>query len=668
VDAGTRDLLDRVTARAEQLADRDVARAEAQERGASAVRWRLAAHGSDDLVSPVPIVARWGRDSGGRWLEAGEREFLPLHVGYDAEDRPVVLQTENGFAHRMWRYADDHVEEVNCLAFVGYVVWLVDGGAVGVDASGPWVQRWTRDGEGRVVRVDRAGAAQASAAVAEYDAEGLWAVRIVEPVDGGLEVAAGLTCSTLAWDARRRRPEPLSPDLADHVPRLAAGLAEGIREAQWADGPPRAYVVEVELDGHGNPAPLPPSVDVGDVSWRDGVRERSTADGAALEQLYEGRRAGQVVRLWPDAFCDDETMRLCRALNTGLRPGARETDQAVARTVVPLLAAELTRRLNGPGAFPGAVAEFLAEVRVSSSDPALAIPRQVLDPAAVERFVASIASRSPALDLDPEPATRDRAALEELLRAFGLHPRQAQRIAHDEAEVGLLLVPDTAARSRLGGPGLLPRRTDWPYADGDRPLSFLAALDLSELPPGALPGAWPAGGWLLFFADLDNEEALGLIEPVSASRLGSPARMLVVPPGEEPRKAKPPRSIRKRPGFVLAERRVGFRPVLMLPRDYHAASRLRLSEERAVGFDAAVARLATVEAADERAPRHWVGGLAVGSQGEVPTPGTTLLLHLASDAGLDFEYLDVGEIQFRIPDAALAVADWSQVTAQPDSG
>jgi len=65
---------------------------------------------------------------------------------------------------------------------------------------------------------------------------------------------------------------------------------------------------------------------------------------------------------------------------------------------------------------------------------------------------------------------------------------------------------------------------------------------------------------------------------------------------------------------------------------------------------------------------HWVGGLVTGVQGHPPEEGTVLLLHLGFDDDLGFEFLDNGAIQFRIPAAALAAHDWSQVTAEADSG
>jgi len=54
--------------------------------------------------------------------------------------------------------------------------------------------------------------------------------------------------------------------------------------------------------------------------------------------------------------------------------------------------------------------------------------------------------------------------------------------------------------SRFGGSPDLPYDCEWPTAEGV-PLSFLAQVDLSQLPPSELP----ASGWLLLFYDTDRE-------------------------------------------------------------------------------------------------------------------------------------------------------------------
>ena len=66
--------------------------------------------------------------------------------------------------------------------------------------------------------------------------------------------------------------------------------------------------------------------------------------------------------------------------------------------------------------------------------------------------------------------------------------------------------------------------------------------------------------------------------------------------------------------------------------------------------------------ADDDASDDWVLGAVTCVQGHSPEEETVLLLHLAS-----IEFQDAGAIQFRIPEAALAARDWSQICAEGDS-
>jgi Domain of unknown function (DUF1963) len=97
--------------------------------------------------------------------------------------------------------------------------------------------------------------------------------------------------------------------------------------------------------------------------------------------------------------------------------------------------------------------------------------------------------------------------MQELLTVMGL-PHEAEHLAHEVAATGLLLEPAHGTRSRLGGPPLLPAGEPWPATADGVPLSFLAAIELSELPPD---GPLPPAGWLLFFAALDPDDG-GLID------------------------------------------------------------------------------------------------------------------------------------------------------------
>ena len=202
---------------------------------------------------------------------------------------------------------------------------------------------------------------------------------------------------------------------------------------------------------------------------------------------------------------------------------------------------------------------------------ALERARRLLGGARVARFTDTLRPRAPARASLPAKlagqALRDRDALEQLLGALGL-TAHTKRLAHDVAEVGLLL-RDAGRReggSRLGGPALLPPGTDWPTGAHERPLSFLAAIDLAELPP---ENGRPVAGWWLFFADLgEDEDGEGFFEP-ERNTPGARARLLSVAAGATPEPAAPL-------GHELGHRPVTFEPVLTLPSDYDAAATLGL--------------------------------------------------------------------------------------------
>lgn len=238
---------------------------------------------------------------------------------------------------------------------------------------------------------------------------------------------------------------------------------------------------------------------------------------------------------------------------------------------------------------------------------------------------------------------------------------EAVRVVEEAAEVGMRLEQDaTGVRSRLGGHGLLPPDVEWPFTDGGRPLSFLAGIDLSELP---LQDDLPAAGWLLFFADLDNDNAEGLIDSASNAE-GSKARLFYLPAGVEPVEVLPPAMLQD----VLLERRVRAAVQLTLPDDYEVAERLGLDAGQAQAYEELCDRL---HWGDQDwvpgDPDHWVLGAWSGVQGHPAEPGTVLLLQIASDPLIDFEFLDAGLIQFRIPTDCLRTGRWDEAVVEADS-
>jgi hypothetical protein len=98
------------------------------------------------------------------------------------------------------------------------------------------------------------------------------------------------------------------------------------------------------------------------------------------------------------------------------------------------------------------------------------------------------------------PLERQRAALTEFLQARGLAPGTVAAVLARTRD-GIALEPDPLRghTTRIGGEPLLPAGEDWPLETGGAPLTFIAALDLDELPALApLPS-----GMLLVYWDED---------------------------------------------------------------------------------------------------------------------------------------------------------------------
>lgn len=167
----------------------------------------------------------------------------------------------------------------------------------------------------------------------------------------------------------------------------------------------------------------------------------------------------------------------------------------------------------------------------------------------------------------------------------------------------------------------------------------------------------PESGWLLFFADLDDDPG-GLVD--DAGR----ARVFAVPAGAEPVPATPPAAL----GYVLGHRPVACEARLTLPDGYAAAAELGLDPAEGQAYDAVASWLRYGEEGwSWQRPDHWVLGAVTGVQGHTPEADTVLLLHLASDEALGFQFLDAGTIQFRIPTDALDAGDWTAAQALADS-
>jgi Domain of unknown function (DUF1963) len=198
-------------------------------------------------------------------------------------------------------------------------------------------------------------------------------------------------------------------------------------------------------------------------------------------------------------------------------------------------------------------------------------------------------------------------------------------------------------RSRLGGPPLLPAGEPWPGR-----LTFVAGLDLTELPPSALP----AQGWMLCFVDFGTGKADGLLDE-APNEPGSPARLFWTDDAVDAT------------GPSLHPRQVTAAQFLTLPDAWTASQLLGLDVFDRQAYEELAERLeAALPAGDGR---HWVGGHATGVQGAPPDDDTALLISIGDDADLGFSFLDGGTVQFRIPPAALARHDFTRAIAFGDS-
>lgn len=121
------------------------------------------------------------------------------------------------------------------------------------------------------------------------------------------------------------------------------------------------------------------------------------------------------------------------------------------------------------------------------------------------------------------PLAEQWRALGESLVAYGLPAEDVPEVL-GHARDGIVLEPTTEPRhSRLGGTGLLPAGEPWPTRPDGRPLSFVAALDLVELPTLA---PLPPDGTLLVYWDFDWYQ----VEPFDWV---AGTRVLYLPAGDE---------------------------------------------------------------------------------------------------------------------------------------
>jgi Domain of unknown function (DUF1963) len=545
---------------------------------------------------------------------------------------------------------------------------------VGVEHGRPEVERWTWEG-GVAVRGDMARLSDEKtvslATAAEVDEEGRL-LRLLSKLEDSprvdadeaeallraLDHAGELVPDRVGFDHRLHRRESRLRDSDELVALLSDAMERAVVAAVGGSGIEAPFVAELRLREH----EFPPVVRVGSARFRDRMRSLSPIPNAAIGSLFKAKPPdGATVEL--AEHLDDESLRACRELNWALSTERKweDPDKQRALEACERLNRDLGARLNARE-WPGTADPFLVLVNVGN-------PYRDVDPLGlalsgagaehVTAFHDSVTSRAGALAGPPDATRHDREELAGLLARRGL-AAHADRIANEVAEVGLRLQPATGgARSRLGGSGLLPPGEPWPHAHGNRPLTFLAGIDLAELP---VRDGLPEAGWLLFFADLDNDEAEGLVD-FATNAAGEAARLFYVPAGIDPLEVEPPAALRD----VLDTRRVEAVARLTLPDDDEAGERLGLDVAESEAYDEIAFSLRYDDEDSPGEGDHWVLGACTGIQGAAVDEDTTLLLHIAWDDDLGFQFLDGGAIQFRIPRAALETRDWTAVVAEADS-
>jgi len=242
----------------------------------------------------------------------------------------------------------------------------------------------------------------------------------------------------------------------------------------------------------------------------------------------------------------------------------------------------------------------------------------------------------------------DRAQLLALLTGSGLPAEGAARVAADAAW-GILLVPGPG-ESRIGGRPVLADA--WPLTADGRPLTHLATLALAELPDVEGREVLPDSGYLSFFADLEDEEAL-YDEIGPGDELADRRAVIHTDAGGPTREPDGPslEELRVRPTARLQLRPVGFG-----------------SAKRWYGLDAVGERV--LEGIDARANGtvpHQLLGFPATVQDDPREQGETSLLHLVQDGRIGFSFLDAGSVHFFAAPDDVRARRWDQVTLWPSS-
>jgi uncharacterized protein YwqG len=203
-----------------------------------------------------------------------------------------------------------------------------------------------------------------------------------------------------------------------------------------------------------------------------------------------------------------------------------------------------------------------------------------------------------------------------------------------------MLEPDGTAVSRLGGRPVLPADVPWPTSNG-RPLTHLATIDLSELPPVEGRELLPQSGFLAFFADFGDDADLW--EPTRERENGI-VRLVASEPGATVHEPEAPRRI----AMPFCERRVTTRRRLQIrePRSQREQVHAELAAELAGASDGA----------------HQLLGHPPNVQEDPREDDDIALLHLTWDEPLGFTYLDGADLLVFGAPAHIRAGRWDRLT------
>ena len=635
---------DEALAAAQENAARDFD-ALAMARRADVVEWRWSGTNSEP-GRPEP----WDSERDGHdpyWLD-DEPRGAGVRVGLDADGLAVIAESTEG-DHTFMRVDEVWLREPGVIDLVnraGALRMVMDDdrmtALVGIQRGDLVAEEWTWE-NGAPVRGVGAEPYGHYVHAYKYEAEVTGDGRLAvlrrgdaweePPADdtrlvASLAIARDLVADQLVFDARLQRHEPMPADvdaaIAIVVPALERAVVEVVGDTSDLAC---VHVVSERLIAFPTRPQLPPML----------IALRGTA--ITQEELYDEDAQVPLVD-----HLDDDALRVCRALAHAYTEAAEDAVGRVARD----LAARLNER-----AWPGARDGFAALVSLSPwREGGFVAAEAAIGPERLRPLRLSLRDATRQAQVDALPG--DPRELIDWLQERGADADDAARLA-GEARVALRLEETHRdVRSRFGGAGLLPPGEEWPCAYDGRPLTFIAGVDLSELPAAGEP--LPTGGWLLFFVDLGvwDEDILGFVD-LAENRDGQGARVLWTEPGTEPVAAT-------NPGDPLAERPIEAHAQLSLPDDWDASGRLELRPAAEMAYKDVRQEIMTAGS------DHWMLGVLHQGQGDPAPPDSLLLMRLSDDGQtLGEGFMDAGEVQFWISRDAFAARDWSAVTAEASS-